>query len=79
MKAKDAIKFIERYNPEEDLVISWFDRADAELWTDEKIDDDMWNVLLDDIGFGYDDISDTIQAVKRYRKEENEDTGQISR
>jgi len=70
MKVKDIFKYMKDYDPEEDLVISWFSRADAEEWTEEKIDDDMWNTLMDDIGFDSDDISYTINAVKQYREEQ---------
>lgn len=70
MKVEDVFKYMKNYDPKEDLVISWFNRADAEEWTEEKIDDDMWNTLMDDIGFDSDDISYTINAVKQYRKEQ---------
>lgn len=80
MKVKDVAKYMEQYDPEEEIVISWFTREDAEHWTDEKIDDDMWNVIMDDIGFDSDDIYYTIKGVKQYRKDElYENTGQISR
>lgn len=78
MKVKHIINHLLGINQEQEIVISWFTREDAESWLDEKISDTVWEHMLNDLGFDEDDIRYSHQTGKEYEKE-IENTKSVSR
>jgi len=80
MKVKNIFEYMKDYDPEEEISCIWFTREDAERWTDEQIDDEMWNYIIDEVDINADDITYAVQHLKKYRKEKLiEDARSVSR
>lgn len=52
MKAKDIIKSLSQYDPEEEIMIAYWTKDLVQGWFDEEdneiITDDIWNVAVDE-------------------------------
>lgn len=80
MKVKFILEHLSKLDPEEEVACEWFTREDAEHWTNEKIDEEMWNYIIDEVTFDGDDIQYAINSFKEHREEELiENAGSISR
>jgi len=69
MKVKFIIEHLSTLHPEEEISCIWFTREDAERWIDQKIDDEMWDYIIDEVDINADDITYAVQHLKEYRKE----------
>ena len=69
MKVKFIIEHLETLHPEEEISCTWFTREDAERWIDQKIDDEMWDYIIDEVDIDADDITYAVKHLKEYREE----------
>jgi hypothetical protein len=65
MKVKDVIEYMKEYNPEDELLVMWWD-SDV-LYNDlenDPVSKEEWNKIIDKIdGYGFDGINNDIYDI----------------
>ena len=63
MKVKDAIKYLKEYNPEDQILIMWWD-SDVLTYPDDIVSDEEWNKIMDITdGYGFDGVNNDIYDI----------------
>jgi len=63
MKVKDVIKYMKEYNPEDRLLIMWWD-SDALASPDDIVKNEEWNKIIDRTdGYGFDGVNQDIYEI----------------
>ena len=63
MKVKDAIKYLKEYNPEDEILIMWWD-SDVLTYPDDIVSDEEWNKIMDITdGYGFDGVNNDIYDI----------------
>ena len=63
MKVKDVIKYMKEYNPEDRLLIMWWD-ADVLASPDDIVKNEEWNKIIDQTdGYGFDGVNQDIYEI----------------
>jgi len=56
MKAKDVIKYMKEYKPEDEMLVMWWD-ADSLYNDDDPVTNEEWNKIIDKTdGYGFDEV-----------------------
>ena len=63
MKVKDVIKYMKEYNPEDRLLIMWWD-ADVLASPDDIVKNEEWNKIIDQTdGYDFDGVNQDIYEI----------------
>ena len=63
MKVKDAIQYLNKYEPEDELLIMWWD-SDALASPDDTVTNEEWSQIIDQTdGYGFDGINQDIYEI----------------
>jgi len=63
MKAKDVIKYMKEYHPEDELLVMWWD-SDVLYNGDSEVTEDEWNGVIDTTdGHGLDSVNDEVYSI----------------
>jgi len=63
MKAKDVIKHMKEYNPEDELLVMWWD-ANVLTYPNDIVSNQEWNKIIDRTdGYGFDEINNDIYEI----------------
>jgi|APSaa5957512535_1039671.scaffolds.fasta_scaffold222765_3 hypothetical protein len=67
MKAKDVIKFMKQYHPDDNLLVMWWDInavAGSTDFDDQVVTNEEWNQLIDEISeYDWDGINSDVYNV----------------
>jgi len=63
MKAKDVIKYMKEYHPEDELLVMWWNE-DSLYNDDDPVTNEEWNKIIDRTdGYGFDGINNDIYEI----------------
>ena len=76
MKVRDMRKYIADYDDDADIIASWMLRTEneEEYNDNEKLSDDVWTILLEQVSFDGDALYSDIAYSKHYIKELDENS-----
>ena len=63
MKVKDVIEYMKEYNPEDELLVMWWD-SDVLYNDNDTVSKEEWNKIIDKTdGYGFDGINNDIYEI----------------
>ena len=63
MKVKDVIEYMKEYNPEDELLVMWWD-SDVLYNDNDTVSKEEWNKIIDKTdGYGFDGINNDIYDI----------------
>jgi len=63
MKAKDVIEYMKEYNPEDEMLVMWWDADVLTNW-DDPVTNEEWNKIIDRTdGHGFDGINQDVYEI----------------
>ena len=63
MKVKDVIKYMKEYNPEDELLVMWWD-ANVLTYPNDIVSNQEWNKIIDRTdGYGFDGVNQDIYEI----------------
>jgi len=63
MKVKDAIEYLKEYNPQDKILMMWWD-ADSLTYPDDIVSNEEWDKIIDITdGYGFDDVNNDVYDI----------------
>lgn len=63
MKVKDVIEYMKEYNPEDELLVMWWD-SDVLYNDNDTVSKEEWNKIIDQTdGYGFDGVNQDIYEI----------------
>ena len=78
MKVKYVIQQLSQYNPDDEIIVNWWDKQWFIDWTDKNITDNQWSNIvvsgdevLDTIQLGEQLLAAALEQINRYDNRDN--------
>lgn len=78
MRVKYVIQMLSQYDPDDEIIVNWWDKKWFIDWTDKNINDNQWsnivvsgNEVLDTTQLGKQLLAAAIEQINRYDNRDN--------
>ena len=78
MRVKYVIQQLSQYNPDDEIIVSWWDKNWITAWVDKDITDNQWSNIvvsgdevLDTIQLGEQLLAAALEKINRYDNRDN--------